>query len=250
MTPERTSQGTSGARLADVAAAQEALWAARAKRQPLSPHDPAVRELGLDDAREIARGLYARIIVNGDRCIGWKMGATDQAAQRQLGLPGPLSAPQFASRCLQSGARVQLPDLMAPRIEAEIGFCGPPDRFQLCPLIEIADTRLAEWPADGALTIADYCLLSYIVVGHPVTVRPQAPLGSIRLTCDGEVIESPGPLVPPDHSLVMSLRPTRRPEYGSPSSPAARRQKHIRSAGGVWSADFQGLGTVTVLVDR
>ena len=250
MTPERTSQGRSGAPLADIAAAQEELWAARAKRQPLSPHDPAVRELGLDDAREIARGLYARIIVNGDRCIGWKMGATDQAAQRQLGLPGPLSAPLFASRCLQSGARVQLPDLMAPRIEAEIGFCGPPDRFQLCPLIEIADTRLTEWPISGALTIADYCLQSYIAVGHPVTLRPQAPLGSIRLTYDEEVIESAGPLVPPDHSLVMSLRPDEAAGVREPIVASGAQTKAHPLRRGLWSADFQGLGTVTVLVDR
>jgi 2-keto-4-pentenoate hydratase len=107
--------------LAYIAAAQEALWTARENRQPLPPHGDAMRELCLKDAREVARRLYARSISNGDRCIGWKMGATDPAAQRQLGLPGPPSAPLFASGCLKSRARIRLPDLMAPHRETRNG---------------------------------------------------------------------------------------------------------------------------------
>jgi 2-keto-4-pentenoate hydratase len=208
-----------------------------------------VRGLGLDDAQEVARRLYARIIANGDRCIGWKMGATDQAAQRQLGLSRPLSAPLFASCCLRSGARVRLSDLMAPRIEVEIGFCGAPDRLQLCPLIEIADTRLTDWPADAALTVADYCLQSHLVVGDPVSVESQASLGNVRLSCDGEVIESAGPVVPPDHDLVMSLCPEEAAGVHAPivASGAQTRAPPLRR--GLWSADFQDLGSVSVLVE-
>jgi 2-keto-4-pentenoate hydratase len=236
--------------LADITAAQEALWVARENRQPLSPHGDAMRGLGLEDAREVARRLYARIISNGDRCIGWKIGATDPAAQRQLGLPGPLSAPLFASRCLQSGAPVWLPDLMAPRIEAEFGFCGPADQLQLCPLIEIADTRLVDWPSDGALTIADYCLQSHIVVGDPVTVVPATPLTSVRLSCDGDVVESAGPVTPPDHDLVMSLRPDEAVRVREPIVASGALTKAHLLRPGLWIAEFQGLGPVSVRVEE
>jgi 2-keto-4-pentenoate hydratase len=235
--------------LTDIAAAQEALWAARQRRQPLSAHDGAIRELGLGDAEKVARQLYARIIASGDRCIGWKMGVTDPAAQRQLDLPGPVSAPLFASGCLQSGARVRLSDLMAPRIEVEIGFCGPPDRFQVCPLIEIADTRLADWPSRGALIVADYCLQSHIVVGPAVTLQPGTSLGSLRLSCDGDVVEVARPGAPPDSSLVMSLRPDEAAGVREPIIASGAQTKAHLLRPGLWVADFQGLGSVGVLVE-
>lgn len=235
--------------MADIAAAQEALWEARGKRQPLSPGDGAVRELSLDDAREVARRLYARIIANGDRCIGWKIGVTDQTAQRHLGVPGPLSAPLFASRYLKHGARIRWSDLMDPRIEVEIGLCGPPDRFQLCPLIEIADTRLADWPSDGALAIADYCLQGYIVVGQPVTLQPDTRLGSARLSWDGQVVESAG-LIRPDHDLVMSLRPDEAASVQEPIVASGAQTKAHPLRRGLWCADFQELGSVSVLVEE
>jgi 2-keto-4-pentenoate hydratase len=234
--------------MADINAVAEALWTARETRSPVSASTEAFLELTLDDARAVSRRLYARILADGDQCIGWKMGATDPEARHRLGDAAPLSAPLFRSHCVESGSEIRLSDLLAPRIEAEIGLCGPHDHRKYCPLLEIADTRLLDWPSDAVLTTADFCLQSHIILGRPVAVESTAPLSTLRLSYDNNLVDAVQQVAPPDIALAMLLRPSEAAGVQEPVI-ATGAQTQARLMGpGLWVADFAGLGAVSVRV--
>jgi 2-keto-4-pentenoate hydratase len=75
-------------------------------------------ESSRSDDQRIARGMTAQLAElarrekDGDRRVGWKIGLNSPAAQRHLGLAGPIGGFLTRSRTWEPGASVSLADLV------------------------------------------------------------------------------------------------------------------------------------------
>ena len=103
--------------------------------------------------------MAARIAA-GERIVGWKVGLTSGAMQQMLGVDQPDYAAVLSGWLLEDGAAIPRADLIAPRVEAEIGFllkraAARPGRHgrrtcwrataAVTPCIEVIDSRIRDW---------------------------------------------------------------------------------------------------------
>lgn len=118
-------------------------------------------ETGLRVAAKLGQMLAA----DGIGISGLKLGANDSAAQRAMGLPGPLVAPLYEEWMLPAQAAVPLSRFVQPKLEAEIGFRLVRGTWVALACIEIADSRLSGWSGQGGQILADFALNGAIVRG-------------------------------------------------------------------------------------
>lgn len=78
--------------------------------------------LTLDDAYRIQRCGTALRIRDGASVVGYKVGLTSTAMQRQFGIDEPDSGILLDSMLVPPGETLAVADLLSPRIEAEIAF--------------------------------------------------------------------------------------------------------------------------------
>ena len=86
----------------------------------------------------------ARGSTTGERLIGRKVGLTNPAMQRQLGVHEPDFGFLLQSMLVQSGATIQSAELIQPRVEPEIAF------WLERPLRGPGVTRAGSWPQRAA----------------------------------------------------------------------------------------------------
>lgn len=162
------------------------LLEARATRQPLSLPADFGRRCSLAQAREIAAMHVARLLEQrGGTVAGAKLGATNPELMARLGLSKPFSGPLLSTGLLPSPARARRDDYLMCVIEAEIAvrFARPvdaanitPSREELAdaideifPVIELADSRLAGFPAlPPAAITADLGFSDSLVTGASI----------------------------------------------------------------------------------
>ena len=96
------------AELPDAAVAElgAALHAARRSGVPIEPLTDAHRAMSMRDAYRVQRDLLARLLADGDRVVGYKLGLTSTPMQRIFGVDSPDFAPVLASDVRHDGARV------------------------------------------------------------------------------------------------------------------------------------------------
>ena len=168
---------------------------------PLTGERPG---LTMADGYRIQEDLLARLIADGDRIAGFKLGLTSAPMQKLLGVDSPDFAPVLSSHVHADGDVVTAGDFIHPRIEAEIALVlrtdlRGPDCTALdvaaaisgaVPALEIVDSRIADWKIKLADTIADLASSGAVVLGP--TVTPAAGLDlrllGMVLTCNGELI--------------------------------------------------------------
>ncbi len=143
-----------------------------------------------DDAKVVTIGdgyaiQDALVKASGHRIVGWKIGATNRAAQQMLGLPGPVSGRLLEPFCYVSPAQIPSADFAMRALEPEIAFrmaVDLPSRDPAYtneevahavalayPALEIPDTRLRAWDRAGAPTfIADNSVAGRFVLGNAV----------------------------------------------------------------------------------
>jgi len=188
----------------EVTGLGEALYAARRSGVPIEPLTDSHQGMSMLEAYQVQRDLVRRLLADGDRVVGYKLGLTSGPMQRMLGVDSPDFAPVLASHVHADGAQVAAADFIHPRVEAEIALVlgsdlAGPDCTALdvaralagaAAAIEIVDSRIAGWRIKLADTIADLASSGAIVLGSAVT-----PLDGIDLrlagmvfTRDGEVI--------------------------------------------------------------
>ncbi len=129
---------------------------------------------GVDHARAaaISADLYGRcgVAEATDEVAAWKMGALDGPTRQKLGLLGPLVAPVLPGG-LHTGVeevRLSLGDLVAPKLEAEVGVLIEDGRPRLVPCVEVADCRFPGWDVPPACAVADFGLQGSMVFGSAV----------------------------------------------------------------------------------
>jgi 2-keto-4-pentenoate hydratase len=147
----------------------EALHVAEAMRTAIPP-------ISADLSSTSERGAYAVQALNierglkaGRRIVGRKIGLTSASVQAQFGVNQPDCGILFADMEIPDRTEVPAGQLIAPRVEAEIGFVigkaiEHPDVTvselvssiaYVMPAIEIVDSRIVDWKIKLFDTIAD-----------------------------------------------------------------------------------------------
>lgn len=184
----------------EIEAFVEALLQARAQRRPAQLPEGFAQRCSPAQAREIAAAHMARVLEqHGGRVAGAKLGATNAEAMARLGLARPFTGPVFSAAMIAGPARLPRSDFLACVIEAEVavrfgapigGSGAPPSREALVaaidalfPVIEIADCRLAGFPALPPVAIAaDLGFAGALVTGVPVADWRRHDLAALRAT--------------------------------------------------------------------
>lgn len=152
-------------------------------------------------AYAVQRELRGQWLAEGRRPVGAKIGMTNPAVQRQLGVEEPDFGVLFADQAVPDGAEVSLTGLLQPRVEAEVAFVLGADLPYpevtsvdiiratdfLLPAIEIADCRVAGWDISIVDTVADNAAGGRFVLGN----RP-VRLADVDLRLCGMVLECGG----------------------------------------------------------
>jgi len=193
--------GLSAAAAAELGAA---LYSARRSGTPVEPLTDTYAGLSVADAYQVQSDVVRRLLADGDRVVGYKLGLTSAPMQRMLGIDSPDFAPVLASHVHADGAAVSAAAFIAPKVEAEIALVlghdlSGPDCTALdvaravagaAAAIEIVDSRIAGWRIKLADTIADLASSGAIVLGTGLV--PVAGfdlrLAGMVFTRDGEVI--------------------------------------------------------------
>lgn len=185
---------------ADIERLAQQLAAARTRASVLER--TAVEGLDLEQAYAVQQ----RVVQLGDavvrRQIGWKVGLTSPVAMKAFAADEPMAGRLFDDGLLDSGATLDPTDTCAPRIEGEIlleiGSVPPSDADRDVLLdslvsvrvaIEVADSRIRDWPPSVAPAIADNACCGWLVVGLPMSPRIiDLAAAQMTLTADGDVI--------------------------------------------------------------
>jgi 2-keto-4-pentenoate hydratase len=182
----------------------EALYVARRTGVPIAPLTDADPGLTVADAYAVQQGLVARLLADGDRVVGYKLGLTSLPMQQMLGVDSPDFAPVLASHVHADGAEVAAGEFIAPRLEAEIAFVlgedlSGPDATAVDALratsgvvaaMELVDSRIADWRITLADTVADLASSGAIVLSGRVVQLSEIDVRLVGMvfTRDGEVI--------------------------------------------------------------
>lgn len=254
------------AELLDLAAA---LAEAARTRTPIEPISAGRPWLGAAEAYEIQRALLAPRRAAGERVVGWKVGLTSAAMQRQLGVDQPDYAPILSGAVVPAGGTIAVAGLCQPRIEAEIGFRlrrplhGPGvtaeevlDGTELVlPALEVIDSRIAGWRIGLADTIADLASSAHVVFAEGGTDPRSLDLRAVEVVLrrNGEVVGSGlGSAVLGDPAEAVAWAANTLGALGEVMAPGhwvipgALHASVPAAAGDRFVAEFTGLGSVEV----
>ena len=180
------------------------LYTARRDGTAIAPISASVPELGVAEGYAIQRALVDRLLADGEKIVGFKLGLTSAPMQTLLGVNEPDFGPVFASTIYRDGAQVDVSALIAPRVEAEIAVvlasdltgpdCTPADAYQatkgLLAAIEIVDSRIVDWKIGIGDTIADLASSGALALASrvvPVTQVDPRLIGMV-FTRNGELL--------------------------------------------------------------
>lgn len=188
-----------------VIGAARRLQAAADSKTPCAP----VRDLLGADALRLAYAVQRRNITSrlaaGARIVGHKVGLTSHMVQQQLGVDQPdygllLDDMQFAS-----GDVIDIDLLLQPRVEAEIAFIlavditdpdltttGIPLGSHVVAVLEVVDSRIADWDITLADTVADNASSGLFVLGaQRASLSDFHPFDAVMtMTIDGRTASS------------------------------------------------------------
>lgn len=163
-----------------VEAAARMLIEARERRRRVETWPEATRPRSFADAYAV-QAAFARLW--GPKVVGYKVGCASEQSQKLAGSPGPILGRLFASDCRPSPALLAADGFFLVGVEAEFGFVigeppalggAPCSRAQaaasvaaVLPMVEICDTRLADWRKAGIEQIvADNAFNGGLVLGR------------------------------------------------------------------------------------
>jgi 2-keto-4-pentenoate hydratase len=169
-----------------ISAAAAALHAARVSSTAIDPISESFAIKDLAAAYAVQNHNTERLLADGGRIVGRKIGLTSQAVQQQLGVDQPDYGVLFADMAVASGDEIDLATMIAPRVEAEIAFVmarglADPDvtpgeveaaiAYAL-PAIEVVDSAIRDWRISLVDTVADNASCGRYVLGRtPVSLR-------------------------------------------------------------------------------
>jgi 2-keto-4-pentenoate hydratase len=185
-------------------ASAQALYDARRTGVPIAPFTDAHPEWGMEEGYAVQRQLVERLLGDGERVVGYKLGLTSAPMQRLLGVDSPDFGPVFASGVFGDGAVLPVGRFIAARVEGEIAVvlaedlsgpdCTPAAALAaargLVAAVEIVDSRIEGWRIRLADTVADLASGGAIALSSrvvPVEGFDPRLLGMV-FTRNGEVV--------------------------------------------------------------
>lgn len=224
--------------------------------------------LSIDDAYQIQLAQVKRWREEGDAVVGYKVGLTSRAMQRQLGVNQPDFGHLMTRHMLADHELVNIDGFLQPKVEPEIAFvlgadlAGPGLTVvetlravdYVVPALEIIDSRIRDWKIGIVDTVADNASCGAIVVGT-VPTKPGA-LDLARLGCvlevGGDIVDTGAGgavLGSPVHALVWLANTLGRQgvafRAGDVVLSGSVTAAHPVVSGSVVSARFAELGSVT-----
>jgi len=182
--------------------AADALTNARLRRAPIAPLTETFPGFDVEDAYAVQELAIAHRRIAGARPVGWKVGLTSLAMQRQLGVDQPDFGPLLDEMRVADGA-CPVGDLISPRVEGELAFVlgddvggsGVSDEQALAavervvPALEIIDSRVADWRIALADTIADHASSARFALGGPGSAPDGVDLAAVQLVLEQDGVE-------------------------------------------------------------
>lgn len=173
-------------------------------RQPIAPLTDSYPDMTADQAYQVQVAWIEQKLAAGARVAGKKTGLTSKVMQQMLGVDQPDFGHLLDDMVLGDGAVLKVSNLIAPRVEAEIGvvlaqdLAGPgvtlPQALSavayLVPTLEVIDSRIRDWKIKLADTIADNGSSCRAVVGGKPT-----PLSAVDPRLIGLVLSKNGEVV-------------------------------------------------------
>ena len=245
------------------------LWRAEVDRTPIEPITETRPNLTLADAYAIQAYNVRRRVEAGRAIRGCRLGRTSQPRQDIFGVAEPDFGMLTDDMFVDDGDEVPVESLLQPRIVAAIGFvmahdlAGPgvttTDALTavggVLPVIDIVDSRIADWRVQLADTVADNASSGRVVLGTRVTPVPAVDLRLVGLLLyrNGAPVESgagAAALGNPVRCLTWLAHRLGPPERGLRRgdivlSGPLHRLVPVRP-NDVYEAQFAHLGTVTV----
>jgi 2-keto-4-pentenoate hydratase len=181
----------------------ETLSEAYETKEPIAPLTDDM-EFTTEEAYEIQSRVFDRIADSSD-VVGHKLGLVSEAKQEQLGISEPIFAPVVRETLLHGGP-IPVDEMIAPRIEAEIGFIigedisapvTPTDVLTstraVVPVVEILESRYQGWSIPSAQdVIADLTSAGKVGIGESFRDVTDIDLmmESIVVSVNGEIEET------------------------------------------------------------
>jgi 2-keto-4-pentenoate hydratase len=253
----------------DTRGTAEVLYKAARTRTPIPPLTETHPDMTVADAYAIQSALCERLLADGDRVVGYKLGLTSAPMQQMFGVDEPDFAPVLASGVVDDGAAVDCGRFIQPKAEAEIALVL--DRPLTGPgvttleaaraiagavaAIEIVDSRIEDWKIKLPDTIADMASSGAVVLSPRMV-----PLDEVDVRLVGMAVTRNGQLAGtgagaaarrnPDQAVAWRAN-TRAPdgvtlEAGRFVMTGALHAAFPAVPGDVVRAEFDRLGPVTV----
>ncbi len=164
-------------------------------RQPCQPVRDLLPAGSLEAAYAVQQLNTERQLDGGHRLVGWKIGLTSPAVQRQLGVGQPDFGALLADGSYGDDQPIPLEGLMQPKVEAEVAFVlerglgeSPVTAVDVLratafvvPAIEVADSRITGWDITIVDTVADNASAGAFVVGPKPTRLADIDLHEVQM---------------------------------------------------------------------
>ena len=161
----------------------------------IKPFTSRDKKLTVEDAYHIQLEVVKKKIEQGKTIIGKKIGLTSKAMQEMLNVDEPDYGHLFDDMKVNNGGIVNVDSMIAPRVEAEIGFVlkedlvGPNITFldvlmateYVIPTLEIIDSRIEDWKIKLIDTVADNGSSAKVVVGDQTRKLEEINLRTIGM---------------------------------------------------------------------
>jgi 2-oxopent-4-enoate hydratase len=246
----------------------ERLWRAERDAVAVDPVTDARPQFSVQDAYAVQSHNVGRRVAGGAVVCGRKVGLTSRVTQELLGVREPNFGALLDDMFVDETDEIDLTALVAPRVEAEIGFVMATDLAgpgvtttralaaiaAALPAIEVVDSRIADWRIRLPDTVADNASAARVVLGAQLT-----PVLGLDLRLIGVLFSRNGAPIDNGAGAAVLGNPARCVAWlanrlGSLGSglragdvvlPGALHRMVPVRAGDVFCARFAHLGTVT-----
>lgn len=180
------------------------LVAAKQKSEPVDSLEASFGSLTIPEAYAVQDRIIADRLKDGERIIGWKVGATSQAIMEQLGINEPVYGCMTSSSVHNAATPVAASAFCRLAVEGEIAFVmgkklrGPgitaadvlTATAGVMGAFELVDCRIKGWQPTVAEAVADNSLHAGLIMG--ATLLPAAGLD---LQTEGVILKKNGRLL-------------------------------------------------------
>jgi 2-keto-4-pentenoate hydratase len=199
--------------------------------EPIAPLSETHGLENLGDAYAVQAAWTERMLAEGDRIVGRKIGLTSRAVQEQMGVDEPDYGTLWGSRHLeldQGRGGIEAATFLQPRVEGELAFLLgdlPPGpnidgadvlgaTQAIAASIEIVDSRIEDWRIKIFDTVADNASYGAFAIApwEALPSRRSLPQLEMAVSCDGEQVaagKGAAALGDPAHAVAWLIKKLR-----------------------------------------